>query len=372
MKIIALFNNKGGVGKTTLCYHLGCALGELEKKVLLVDLDPQCNLTISALKAIDLEHIWEQEDDYIEDFESSCNSNPSVLSDIIQQPRSIHFLLKPAEDGVSDISELPAPLEIYGANVHLFPGRLSLHKFENKIAERWNGIYQGDNLSIRTVTNIRTICQKYASRNGYDYVIIDTSPSLGILNKTIISTSDGFFIPAFPDMFSLYGIRNIGNSLNQWQNDFDTIYRLISKDKRKHFPSKFVQFIGYTLYNAKKYTANNDFDLADAHYRYAKTIPDIITKYIDKDNRAKVTGITDPIGGKAIMHTHNTFPSVSQLLKCPFWDVPKVYSRMRKEDKDYLMEYEININQGHFGNYTATKDAYLKFASSFIKRVEAL
>ena len=46
MKIISLFNNKGGVGKTTLAYHLSCALAADGKKVLMIDLDPQCNLTI--------------------------------------------------------------------------------------------------------------------------------------------------------------------------------------------------------------------------------------------------------------------------------------------------------------------------------------
>lgn len=57
MKIISLFNNKGGVGKSTLSYHLGCALGELGKKVLFVDLDPQCNLTINAMMENELEQI---------------------------------------------------------------------------------------------------------------------------------------------------------------------------------------------------------------------------------------------------------------------------------------------------------------------------
>ena len=64
MKIISVFNNKGGVGKSTLSYHLGYTLSELGHKVLMVDLDPQCNLTICAMMEDSLHQIWEKEDLY--------------------------------------------------------------------------------------------------------------------------------------------------------------------------------------------------------------------------------------------------------------------------------------------------------------------
>jgi cellulose biosynthesis protein BcsQ len=156
----------------------------------------------------ELHEIWAKEDPFIDDFESAYATNP----DIEKGTRTIHFLLKPAEEGISERTTLPLPKQI-SDNLDLIPGRLSLHKYENKIAERWSGMYQSDNLAIRTVTNIRSICTNYSSEYQYDYVLIDTSPSLGILNKVIISTVDGFFVPAQPDMFSLYGIRNIGNAL---------------------------------------------------------------------------------------------------------------------------------------------------------------
>ena len=161
MKIISVFNNKGGVGKSTLTYHLGNSLAELGHKVLLVDLDPQCNLTICAMMEEDLHQIWEAEDSYIDDYESAYLANVEILN----SPRSIHFILKPTEDGISEPPMLPPPYPI-GENIDLIPGRLSLHKYENKIAERWSGVYQGDNLSIRTVTNIRNICQRYSEENN--------------------------------------------------------------------------------------------------------------------------------------------------------------------------------------------------------------
>jgi hypothetical protein len=104
-----------------------------------------------------LHQIWEQEDPYIDDFERAFKKD----SNIIKSPRSIHFILKPTEDGISELENLPPVLNI-DSNIDIIPGRLSLHRYENKIAERWSGIYQGDNLAIRTVTNIRTLCKKYS------------------------------------------------------------------------------------------------------------------------------------------------------------------------------------------------------------------
>ena len=370
MKIISLFNNKGGVGKSTLGYHLGYALNEMGHKTLFIDLDPQCNLTICSIDAEELHRIWEEEDPFMDDYEKALNENPRIN----EKPRSIHFLLKPTEDGLSDPSSIPPPIKI-DENLYLIPGRLSLHKYENKLAERWNGAYQGDNLAIRTITNIRSICEQYSDQHSFEYVIIDTSPSLGILNKTIISTVDGFFVPAQPDMFSLYGIRNIGNSLELWQKELETIYSLISEDKRKKFPNKFVQFLGFTIYNAKKYSSgNNEYNLADAHDFYLKQIPQIIEEYIKPCNRnhLSVDMLHRPIGGSSVIHTHNTFASVAQALKCPMWKVPDKYKQPQKENHLSLHQNSIEVNTGSYNLYRDTKQKYKDFATSLLERVNTL
>lgn len=371
MKIISLFNNKGGVGKSTLGFHLGCALGELGKRVLLIDLDPQCNLTISGMHEEDLHRIWKEEDEYIDDFDAAVRKNG--LDTMLAGVRSIHFLLKPTEDGLNELTNYPPVKKLY-ENVDLIPGRLSLHKYENKLAERWSGLYQSDNLSIRTVTNIRRICEAYSEMNNYDYVLIDTSPSLGILNKDIISTVDGFIIPALPDMFSMYGIRNIGSSLQLWQKEFTTIFQLISSDKRSRFPQKFVQFLGYTVYNAKKQSKNlNVYDLAVAHYAYVKEMPEVIKQHIAVENRANVDCIMEPIGGAAVMHSHNTFPSVAQALKCPMWLVPETYSEYKRNNPEKLAAMMVEEpNAGHYGKYRETQANYHVFANEFIERAEVL
>ncbi|MBP5778843.1 MAG: ParA family protein, partial [Campylobacter sp.] len=97
MNIISVFNNKGGVGKSTLCYHLAYALKEIGKRVLLMDLDPQCNLTIYGIKEKQLEEIWNGEEKFIEDYSESFKKYSE--SEIIKKPHSIHFLLKATEEG---------------------------------------------------------------------------------------------------------------------------------------------------------------------------------------------------------------------------------------------------------------------------------
>jgi len=363
MKIISFFNNKGGVGKTTLSYHFGCALSELKKNVLFVDLDPQCNLTMSAMFESELEKIWKDENSYIDDFCYSMDNNKD--NTILANPRSVHFLLKPVEDGCDDFETLP-PAKMLSDNLFILPGRLSLYQFESKISERWSGLYQGDPLSIRTITAFRTICEKYSEKYNIDYVIVDISPSLGIMNKSILSTIDAFIIPSLPDMFSAYGIQNVGNSISQWAAELNVIYGLLSKQKRKSFPQNPGKFIGYTLYNAKKeYTYLNEYDLNDVHYNYAKEIPNIITQYIAPKNRLDIPNILEPIGGTSVMYSNDSMPSIAQSLKCPMWNVPEAYHRMKKSK--YLKENKIDIDC--IDAYTDTLKGYDVFVRDVINRI---
>lgn len=369
MKVISLFNNKGGVGKTTLAFHLSWILSEMGKKVLMIDLDPQCNLTICGISENKLEKIWSEEDPFIEDFENAKKKlSKQEFIEFNSHSHSIHYLLKPTEDGLDDMEDvdLPPAIEL-NPNLRLIPGRLTINRYEDVISERWSQIYQGFSLPIRTITKIRTIAEMYAERDGYDFVIIDTSPSLGALNKVIISTVDGFIVPCLPDMFSLYGIQNIGNSLKLWQKEFNKIYDLISDEKRKRFPAEFVQFLGYTIYNAKKYSKQrNPWNLAQAHYNYAEQIPEVINHYIIKDVRKHLTPeqTQEPIGDMAVMHSHNTLPTMSQKYKKPIWEVPN-YPELDPDDKPTIAA---NANTLYF----PTKEKYRDFAVAFLSRIDSL
>lgn len=363
MKTISVFNNKGGVGKTTLTFHLAHAFAAMGKRTLLIDLDPQCNLTILSMDAEKLHEIWQAEDAFIEDFEATKNRMSNIeFKKISSSNRSIHFLLKPTEDGVSDLDDVSPPWNL-APSLDLIPGRLTLHMYEDRLANRFPQAYQSDPLAVRTLTKFRSIAASYAERFNYDIVIFDTSPSLGMLNKVIISTTDGFVIPCMPDMFSLYGIRNIGNALRIWKRQFDSLYGLLTKDKREQFPLNYVSLLGYTIYNSKKYSSRNKWDLATAHYSYAMKIPLTINQFIGAEFCEKLTEeqLSEPIGGTAVMHTHNTLPNMAQKYHIPMWQVPS-WNGIESDDIPTI-----------FGNrtiYESTKDKYIKFAEDLLKRMQ--
>ncbi len=367
MKILSVFNNKGGVGKTTLTYHLSHALSEMGYRVLMIDADPQCNLTIYSVPEEIIHDIWSVEDPFIDEGMDATKSNmtPDVFKGILSAPRSLHFMVKSTEEGTGELDKLPPPYKVSGS-LDIIPGRLSLHMFEEKVSARWTEAYRGDPLAIRTLTRIRTLSEQYANQFGYDFVIVDTSPSLGTLNKVIISTVDGFFVPALPDLFSLYGIRNIGKALSAWKGEFEILYKLISEDKRKSFPARFVSFLGYTIYNAKPYpNPKGKWNLAKAHLNYAEQIPEAIKKYIKPELRSHLSDeqLSHPVGGDAIMYTHNTFPAMAQKYHLPMWLVP---GHPNKEAQD------VGTLAGSRTKYETTKIDYKKFAEALLERVNLL
>lgn len=373
MKILSLFNNKGGVGKTTLTYHLAHILAETVenggcgKRVLLMDLDPQSNLTIFAMREERVQEIWEKESAFMDNGEGYQKAKNKISKEdfttLINEPRTLHFLLKPTEEGISDEETLPPPFQLNAHNtLGIIAGRLSLYKYEATIAQRWSGAYLGEPLAIRTITKIRNLAKMYAEKYDYDYVIMDTSPSLGLLNKVIISMADGFIIPCFPDIFSLYGIKNIGDSLKYWEKEFMTMANLLSKENTKDFPNNFVQFLGYTIFNAVKYDGQNEWSLSKAHYDFAIQFPEVIEQSIltNKPIPDKIARL--PIGETAIMHRHNAFPAQAQKYKCPMWELPN--QELEEEDKSTI--------KGNKKKYIDIKPAYNKFATDLLNRVSYL
>ncbi|MBO7077142.1 MAG: AAA family ATPase [Bacteroidales bacterium] len=157
-KVIAIANQKGGVGKTTTAINLAASLSVLEKKVLIIDADPQANTT------------------------SGLNFAPDN-----DQQRTLYEVMI----GKIDISDALIQTEI--ANLHMIPSHINLVGAEIEMLEAEDR----EMLLKKALAPIR---------DNYDYIIIDCSPSLGLITVNTLTAADSVMIPVQPEFFALEGL----------------------------------------------------------------------------------------------------------------------------------------------------------------------
>ncbi|MDI1495593.1 MAG: Cobyrinic acid a,c-diamide synthase [Cenarchaeum symbiont of Oopsacas minuta] len=193
-KNIVLFNNKGGVGKTTFNFHLGYALESLKKKILFVDLDPQCNLSAHICSDQDIQKSWN----------SNC---------------SIYDAVKPLISGTGDIKTIHL-YKVPDKNIKLVVGDIRLSEFEEELSKSWTETLSGQERGFRITSAIFRLLKQLSNANQIDYVFVDIGPNLGSLNRAVLLSCDYFFVPLIPDMFSLRGLDNIGVTFKKWIEDW--------------------------------------------------------------------------------------------------------------------------------------------------------
>lgn len=193
--VLTFFNNKGGVGKTSLVYHLSWMFAELGQKVVAVDLDAQANLTAAFLDEEVLETIWE------------LKSGPTTIF------RAVEPLTK-----VGDL-ENPLLIEVT-PQLHLVPGDVALASFEDTLSEAWPSSMSDSNLyrPFRILTAFWLVAQMAAQQVEADIIVVDVGPNLGAINRSALIASDYVAIPLGADLFSLQGLKNLGPTLRSWRN----------------------------------------------------------------------------------------------------------------------------------------------------------
>lgn len=229
--IIALFNHKGGVSKTTTTFNLGWMLSSLGKTVILVDTDPQCNLTGMALG----ENTEEDEDRIQKIYETSSNIKTGLVPAFESQPKAIE-----AVDCVQ-INNKP--------NLYLLPGHVGLAEYEVTL-----GIAQELSGSIQTLKNlpgcIADLFEKTAHKFNADYILIDMSPSLGSINQNLLMISDFFLVPTTADFFSLMAIDSLSKVLPKWHSWAQRASHLpILQNADYPFPEIKLKFLGTIVQN---------------------------------------------------------------------------------------------------------------------------
>lgn len=206
---LVIFNHKGGVGKTTLTMNLAAELARRGKRVLLVDSDPQCNLTSYLVAA-------EVVDDLLD--ESDTDEGKTVWSAV-----------KPISEATGSV-RVVEPLEAGHPNLFLIPGDIRLSEFETDLAEFWAQCLQRKVRGFRGTTALSTLVNAVSKDIKADFVFYDAGPNIGPLNRIILLDCDYFIIPVACDLFSLRALKTLGRTLVSWIEEWQTIGDLAPED----------------------------------------------------------------------------------------------------------------------------------------------
>ncbi|MDR0457776.1 MAG: AAA family ATPase [Burkholderiaceae bacterium] len=220
---LTFFNNKGGVGKTTLVYHLSWMFAELGLTVLVVDCDPQANLTTAFQDDETLLSLWEPAPD--------------------ATPATIFQAIKPLME-VSDIS--PVHIQQIAPRLHLIAGDLGLSAFEDHLSEQWGKALSEDSVkrAMLVLSAFWRVAQTAGARLCAQLIIFDVGPNLGAINRSALISSDYVLVPLAADLFSLQGLRNLGPALEKWRNGWKERLKRMG-DIATPLPAGHAKPIGY-------------------------------------------------------------------------------------------------------------------------------
>ncbi|CAH0352503.1 AAA family ATPase [Aquabacterium sp. CECT 9606] len=241
MKIITLYNHKGGVSKTTTTFNLASYLASTGKKVLMVDADPQCNLTEIALSrtitALDEKALATTTTAKIEDLPGT-----SILDALNQRIKG--------DAAFIDLSKVKT--NEVGENLYLLRGSVDLSSIEDDLAEAYIQRASMRTNLMRTYVSIGDFLVRLAEQQKLDYIFVDVGPSSGALTRAFFLTCDAFFLPAAPDRFNVQAIGTLSTILDRWMSEHSQVIKQYSDLGLPIRPGKPV-FLGAVIQAFKIY-----------------------------------------------------------------------------------------------------------------------
>lgn len=288
MKTIIFFNNKGGVGKTTLVYHFTYMLAELGHRCLAVDLDPQANLSSMFLWDEELERIYGQDTD-----------RETLISGI-----------KPLDRGVGDIASVK--VHDITSNIGLLAGDLDLSLFEDKLSSNWSKCVDGDEAAFRIVSSFSRIIKNEAAKFEAEYCIIDVGPNFGALNRATLIAADYVIVPMAADLFSLQGLKNLGRRLNTWKAEWrDRVSRNRATDL--FLPNGEILPLGYVVMQH----GIKESRPVQSYLRWANRIPSVFNEFVlgGSSNGTEIKVENDFNCLALLKHYHSLIPMAMEVRK---------------------------------------------------------
>lgn len=255
-EVLAFFNNKGGVSKTTTCFNLGWILADLGKKVIMIDADPQCNLSGLALE-----------------------SEPeSVLPSSYREfhETNLYQSLLPAFKSTATKISIPKLVEVAGRpDLLLLPGNVKLAEIETQL-----GTAMSMGSMMPAMQNVPGsfgyLYDQLGKKNNADFILIDMSPSLGALNQINFLNADHFIVPMVPDVFSVMALNSLSQVIPGWIDWSKRITQLglfSDGDLVYKFTPKKPKFLGTII---QRYRLRNGLP-SSAFEQYFKHLEETVT-----------------------------------------------------------------------------------------------
>lgn len=228
MKTIAFFNNKGGVGKTSLLYHLAHMFALRGRRVVTADLDPQANLSGMFLQDDRIEALW------------SAGGAATVYS-----------AMRPLIEGTGDLL-VPTP-QVVQRHLGLIPGDLTLSEVEDELSSQWPRCLNGEARAFRVTAAFDRMLRAVGSAQNADLGLIDVGPNLGAINRCALVSADYVIIPIGADLFSIRGLQNVGPKLRAWRREWEDRRGRVPSGLGFELPQGDMRPIGYVISRYSSY-----------------------------------------------------------------------------------------------------------------------
>lgn len=295
--VLTFFNNKGGVGKTSLVYHLAWMYAVLGKRVVTVDLDPQANLTAAFLHEDTIEAIWDGQ----------------------QLGSTIYQCVKPLT-GVGDI--VKPDLKRVAPNLYLLPGDVNLSGYEDTLSSEWPNSMGDTNLyrPMRILSSFWQVMRMGANDTNADLILVDIGPNLGAINRSVLVATDYVTIPLGADLFSLQGLKNLGPTLRSWkslwQKRLDNWQNSVEQPKFPDFklPHGEMEPIGYLC---QQHGVRLDRPVR-AYDKWVQRIPGIYRECVLAEPHLDIRQQDDPYCLATIKHYRSLIPMAQEQRKPVF------------------------------------------------------
>lgn len=287
MKTIAFFNNKGGVGKTSLVYHLAWMYAELGVNVVAADLDPQANLTAMFLDESALEGLWAGD-----------------------KGRTVMTPIRPLLEGEGGIED---PVFEVIEDIALLAGDLSLSSFEDDLSLQWARCLERDKRAFRVIAAFHEVIARTARSRKAHLVLIDVGPNLGAINRAALIAADHVVVPLAPDLFSLKGLENLGPRLRLWSEGWAE--RLEKRPEDMDLPKGQMRPAGYVV---MQHAVRLDRPVR-AYSRWMERIPSTYRRAVlDEDSQAGSEIEKDPHCLATLKHFRSLMPLAQEARKPMF------------------------------------------------------